>query len=177
MRLTPLPEDEWDENVISALSRMLPEERRNPEAAGNVLTTLVRHPALTKAFLTFNIHLLFKSTLTPRLRELAILRVAHRRNCAYEWDHHARMAIDAGLTENEVEAARGNAQLTDDFDLAVLRAVDELDEKSNLSDETWAALSEHLDERQRMDFVFTVGAYSMLAVAINTFGIEVDPGH
>ncbi|MET8654786.1 carboxymuconolactone decarboxylase family protein [Nocardia aurea] len=177
MRLGPLPEEEWDDEVISALSRMLPAERRNAEKAGNVLTTMARHPALTKAFLTFNVHLLFRSTLTERLRELAILRVAYRRNCAYEWDHHARMGIDAGLTETEVEAARGNAQITDDFDLAVLRAVDELDEKSNLSDETWAALSERFSERQIMDFVFTVGAYAMLASAINTFGIEVDTRH
>ncbi len=51
MPLTPLPEHQWDEAVDAALSRMLPAERRNPRAAGNALATMVRHPALTKAFL------------------------------------------------------------------------------------------------------------------------------
>ena len=39
---------------------------------------------------------------------------------------------------------------------------------------TWATLSEHLDEHQRMDLVFTIGCYGALAMAINTFGVEPD---
>ena len=56
----------------------------------------------------------------------------------------------------------------------ILRAVDELDERSTLSDETWAALGEELSDRQRMDLVFTVGAYAMLAMAFNTFGVQLE---
>ena len=41
-------------------------------------------------------------------------------------------------------------------------------------DETWAALGEYLSDRQRMDFVFTVGAYAMLAMAFNTFGVQLE---
>jgi hypothetical protein len=37
-------------------------------------------------------------------------------------------------------------------------------------------LSEHLDRRQLMDLVFTIGAYDLLAMAFNTFGLELDPG-
>ncbi|MFF7943326.1 carboxymuconolactone decarboxylase family protein [Nocardia gamkensis] len=174
MKVSPLPEDQWDDTVNAALSRMLPADRRNPTAAGNALATLVRHPALTKAFLGFNVHLLFGSTLEPRLRELAILRVAHQRGCEYEWHHHARMGAAAGLTEGDIAAARGEAAADDDFDRLLLRAVDELGEKSALSDETWAALGERLDERQRMDLVFTVGGYTTLAMAFNTFGVQVE---
>ena len=58
-----------------------------------------------------------------------------------------------------------------------MRAVDELDEKTNISDQTWAALGERLDEQQRMDLVFTIGNYIALAMALNTFGVEVESGH
>ena len=58
MRLPPLPAEEWDDDVRRALSVMLPEERLNPEGAGTALSTLARHPALTKAFLRFSNHLL-----------------------------------------------------------------------------------------------------------------------
>jgi 4-carboxymuconolactone decarboxylase len=173
VRVPPLPADQWDDAVDHALSGMLPAERRNPEATGNLLATLVRHPKLTRAFLRFNNHLLFSSTLPPRLRELAVLRVAHLHQCEYEWRHHLRMGRHAGLTDDVIDCVqRGEA--SDDLDRAVLHAVDELQDKSVVSDETWAVLSEHLDERQRMDLVFTIGCYGALAMAINTFGVEPD---
>jgi 4-carboxymuconolactone decarboxylase len=173
VRVPPLPADQWDDAVDQALSGMLPAERRNPAHTGNLLATLVRHPMLTRAFLRFNNHLLFSSTLSPRLRELAVLRVAHVHHCEYEWRHHVRMGREAGLTDDLIAGIqRGEA--TDDLDRAILHAVDELRDKSVVSDETWAVLSEHLDERQCMDLVFTIGCYGALAMAINTFGVEPD---
>ncbi|OBJ66667.1 carboxymuconolactone decarboxylase family protein [Mycobacterium asiaticum] len=177
MRLPPLPADRWDESVDQALAGMLPAERRNPRDASNVLATLVNHPVLTKAFLKFNVHLLFTSTLPPRVRELAILRVAHRRGCAYEWTHHVNLAKREGVTDAEVEAARQSRiaeTAFDEFERAILTGVDELDEQSQLSDQTWATLSTRFDDRQRMDYVFTVGSYIMLAMALNTFGVELE---
>src|SRR5690242_13029081 len=173
MRLSPLPAEEWDDAARNAVSVMLPEERRNPEDAGTLLSTLVRHPKLTSAYLKFSTYLLYGSTLPPRVRELVILRVAHRRDCAYEWTHHVEMSAKAGLSEADIAAAQ-TGQSTDAFDSALLRAVDELDEKSNISDQTWAALGDRLDERQRMDLVFTTGNYIALAMALNTFGVEVE---
>jgi alkylhydroperoxidase family enzyme len=173
VRVPPLPAEEWDDAVDHALSGLLPPERRNPEAAGNLLATLVRHPKLTRAFLRFNSHLLYSSTLSARLRELAVLRVAHVHGSEYEWNHHVRMGKEAGLTDEVIDGIqRGEA--SDGLDQAVLRAVDELQDKSVISDATWASLSEHLDERQRMDLVFTIGCYGALAMAINTFGVEPD---
>jgi 4-carboxymuconolactone decarboxylase len=173
VRLPPLPADQWDDAVDASLSAMVPADRRNPEGAGNLLATLVRHPALTKAFLRFNNHLLFSSTLSPRLRELAVLRVAHLTGCEYEWRHHVRMGRETGLTDEVIDGIqRGEA--SDELDRTVLRAVDELQDKATVSDATWAALSEHLDERQRMDLVFTIGCYGALAMAINTFGVTPD---
>src|SRR5262249_3139854 len=150
---------------------LLPRGRRNPRDAGNALATLVRHPDLAESFLAFNVHLLLRSTLPPRLRELAILRVAHRRECTYEWTHHVRLGAQAGLSEAEIEAA-GRGEAAGELERAVLRAVDELDVDTHLSDPTWATLRAHLDERQVMDLVFTIGGYTLLAMAFTTFGVE-----
>lgn len=167
MRLPPLPADQWDEATQQALSAM-----RGADT-NNALSTLAHHPALAKAFLRFNIHLLMSSTLPARIRELAILRVAHRRECAYEWSHHVSMAKDAGITDGQIDAVK-RGEAADEFDRTVLGAVDELDEKSQLSDATWQALGERLNDQQRMDFVFTVGCYALLAMAFNTFGIQLE---
>ncbi|RBM21970.1 carboxymuconolactone decarboxylase [Prauserella sp. PE36] len=171
MRLPPLPAEEWDDRTRAALAGLVPRKRQDPDGAGVALSTLVRHPDLAKAFLGFSTHLMARSTLPPRLRELAILRVARRRDCAYEWVHHAAFAAELGLTEAEIEAA-GHGKSTDEFESVVLGAVDELDENTTLSNETWSALGERLDERQRMDLVFTIGGYCLMAMAFNTFGIE-----
>ena len=167
MRLQPLPADQWDEATRQALSAM-----RGADT-NNALSTFAHHPALAKAFLRFNVHLLMSSTLPARIRELAILRVAHRRDCAYEWSHHVKMAKDEGITDDQIAAVK-RGEGSDAFDRAVITAVDELEEKSQLSDQTWAALGERLNDQQRMDFIFTVGCYALLAMAFNTFGVELE---
>lgn len=167
MRLQPLPADQWDEATRQALSAM-----RGADT-NNALSTFAHHPALAKAFLRFNVHLLMSSTLPARIRELAILRVAHRRGCAYEWSHHVRMAKDEGITDDQIAAVK-RGEAADPFDRVVISAVDELEEYSQLSDQTWAALGERLNDQQRMDFIFTVGCYALLAMAFNTFGVELE---
>jgi alkylhydroperoxidase family enzyme len=169
----PLPADQWDDAVDRALAVMIPKERRTPENASNILGTFVNHPDLTKEFLKFNVHLLFNSTLPPRLRELAILRVAHRTDSKYEWVQHVKMGLREGLTDDDIAGVqRGEA--ADAFDRTVLAAVDELLATYELSDATWSALGERFDKRQRMDFVFTIGCYVTVSMALKTFGVELE---
>jgi 4-carboxymuconolactone decarboxylase len=170
-RLRPLPADQWDDDVRRALSPLLAPERANPHDAGNVLATLARHPELAHAYLTFNAYLLRDSTLSARVREVALLRVVHRRECGYLWSHHVPIARRTGLSAAEIQAI-SDGEAADELDGLVLRAVDELDEQSTISDVTWTALSGHFDDRQRMDLVFTIGGYGLLAQAVNTLGIE-----
>jgi AhpD family alkylhydroperoxidase len=169
--LTPLPADEWDDHTSRALEGTVAPERRNPADAGNALATLVRHPELAGKFLPFNTYLMEGSSLPARERELAILRVAHRHGCRYEWVHHVAIGKQAGLTDADVEAAR-TGEASGAFDRAVLAAVDELHDGSRITPGTWHALGEHLDDRQRMDLLFTAGGYGVLATALNTFGVE-----
>ncbi|WP_370329460.1 carboxymuconolactone decarboxylase family protein [Mycolicibacterium hippocampi] len=170
MRVAPLPADQWDDAVDKAL-RMMPEELRNPANAGNAVSTFVNHPDLTRSYLSFSFYLLTRSTLPARLRELAVLRIAHLTGCAYEWSEHLVIGGNAGLSADDI-AALQRGEAADEFDRTVLSAVDELLEQTRIADRTWAALSEVFDTRQLMDFVFTVGGYHMLAMALNTFGVE-----
>src|SRR5579859_1092419 len=121
MRLSPLPAEEWDDAARHAVAVMLPEERRNPDDAGTLLATLVRHPKLTRAYLRFSSYLLYGSTLPPRIREQIILRVAHRRGCGYEWSHHVDIGRQEGLSEADIEAAQ-TGRSDNDFDTALMRA-------------------------------------------------------
>jgi hypothetical protein len=99
--------------------------------------------------------------------------VAYRTDSEYEWVQHVKMGLGVGLTHDDIAAVqRGDA--ADAFDRTVIAGVDELLEKYNLSDATWSALGERFDQRQRMDFVFTVGCYVTVSMALKTFGIELE---
>ncbi|WP_416980032.1 carboxymuconolactone decarboxylase family protein [Streptomyces sp. T028] len=163
-RLPPVPYEDWDAEALKPLTG----GRKVPPS--NALGLLVRHPRLAKAFLTFNTHLLLRNSLPPKTRELVILRVAWRRRCAYEWAHHVLMGRQTGVTEEELTEVRTGSPTL------VNRAVDELDATSTLSDPVYEELAGELDEHQLMDLVFTVGAYGALAMAFNTFGLELDEG-
>lgn len=168
-RITPVPYDDWDEGIVKALSALAP-GYPGKFPPSNALGLLARHPALARGFLGFERHLLFKSSLPERVREIAVLRVAWRRRCRYEWAQHVHSAKQSGMTDAEIDELRGEPTT------ALLRAVDELDTDSRLSDQTYAELTYELDDHQLLDLVFTVGAYGLLAMAFNTFEVELDPG-
>lgn len=183
-RIPPLAPRDWPEEMQAALAALRPESPRHPfpprdpsrPKGLNVLGTLAHHPQLARAFHTFNGHVLFGTTLTPRQRELLVLRVATVRECDYEWAQHTLLADDAGISPDEVDRVRAGAEAPgwNPLDAALLRTVDELLRDAEISDTTWAALADGLDEQQRMDVVFTVGAYDLLAMALKSFGVELD---
>ena len=183
-RLPPLPPGEWPTEMREALAALRPANARHPVPPPdpdrpkglNALGMLAHHPTLTAAFNAFNGHILFGSTITPRQRELLVLRVAARRDSAYEWAQHVVLAADAGLSPEEVERVRSDpgADGWCDLERALLAAVDELLDDARISDATWAVLAGELDDQQRMDVVFTVGAYDLIAMAFRTFDVELD---
>jgi alkylhydroperoxidase family enzyme len=183
-RIVPIPPRQWPPEMRAAMGAMRPAEPRHPfpvQGEGrpkglNALGTLAHHPALTTAFNTFNGYILFASTLTPRQRELLVLRVATLRASAYEWEQHSVLAGDVGLEPDEVaRIAQGpDAPGWSPLDRAMLSAVDDLIGAGEISDATWGSLAAEFDEQQIMDLVFTVGAYEILAMAFRSFGVELD---
>ena len=183
-RIPPLAPGAWPEAMKGALAALRPVNPRHPLPSRdpsrpkglNALGTLAQHPELTTAFHTFNGHVLFGSTITPRQRELLVLRVATLRRAEYEWTQHVVLAADAGISAVEVErVVEGpDAAGWDPFEAALVRAVDELLADAEVSDATRTTLAEQLDTQQLMDVVFTVGAYEIVAMAFKSFGVELD---
>jgi 4-carboxymuconolactone decarboxylase len=171
VRLTPLPAEEWDDRARAALSSLIPPDRLNPDGAGNVLATLVRHPELTGAYLPFNAYLLRGSTLSPRIREVALLRVVCRGNCEYLWSHHVPIAAQAGLSPEDISGVR-SGNCADRHDQLLIQAVDDLTADRTISQTIWEELGRVFTDQQRMDLVFTIGGYLLLAMAVNTFGVQ-----
>jgi 4-carboxymuconolactone decarboxylase len=172
-RLAPLADEEQDEHV-----RELLEEVRIPGAqAVNIFETLVRHPGLYRRWMPFAGKLL-GGKLPERDRELLILRTAWASRSAYEWGQHVRIAKAAGITDEEIErvVAAPAAPEWSSFDRTLLTAADELENDACISDRTWRALAERYDQKQLIEVPMLVGHYRMLAFALNSLGVQREPG-
>jgi AhpD family alkylhydroperoxidase len=161
--------------VTLAFSRLAGRAMRT-ERPPNLFTTLGRHGGLFWGWLMFAGRLMPGGKLPRRETELVILRVAHLRGCAYEFDHHVRLGRRAGVGVDDVArviegpAAEGWGER----ERAILTAVDELHERRDIGDEQWAELSRHLSPKLMIELTMLVGHYEMLATTIQTLRIETD---
>lgn len=160
--------------LLEALSTF----REDDVSVLNVFGTMARHPELLKRWLVFANHVLLKSSIPGRDRELAILRTGWKCNSPYEWGQHVVIARRESISDDEIAmiAEGPDAPGWSAHDAAILRATDELHDSATISDATWATLTEHYDEQQCMDLVFAIGQYHLVSFALNTFGVERDDG-
>ncbi len=172
-RVPALAESEWDEKAQQLLKPFV--ERGD---VLNIFRTIANHPDLGRRWMVFANHVLGKSTLPLRERELVILRIGYLCRSGYEWGQHVLISRRAGMTDEEIRSAQTGPDTPglSELDRLLLQATDELHGDAHISDETWAGLEKHLDRQQMMDLVFTVGQYNLVSMALNSFGVQADEG-
>jgi alkylhydroperoxidase family enzyme len=168
-----LEPDQWDEAAREVMKPFV-----EKGTAHNIFKTLTHYPALMRRWLVFANHVLFKSSLPVYERELIILRIGYLCKAEYEWAQHVDIARRAGMTDDQIRAAKTGPETPglSELERLVLQATDELHEDSHISDATWTGLAAHLDMKQLMDVVFTVGQYNIVSMVANTLGIQIDEG-
>ena len=144
----------------------------------NIFGTLGHHPDMLRRWLVFATHVLSKSTLPARDRELLILRTGWNCRSRYEFGQHVVIARDCGISDAEIDRVTvgPHAAGLDELDRLLLTAADELHTRSALSDATWAALGEHYSTEQVLDLIATVGNYHLVAMFLNSARVELDDG-
>ena len=172
-RVEPLAADQLD-----AETRELLERSKMHGRILNVFSTLAHHPKLLKRWMVFAGHVMSKSSLPPREREILILRIGWLCRAEYEWGQHVLIGREAGLTDEEIQRIKAGPDVAgwSPFDAALLRAVDELREQALISDATWQTLAERYSTKQLLDLIFAVGQYNLVSMALNTLGVQLDDG-
>jgi alkylhydroperoxidase family enzyme len=172
-RLAPLAEEELDAQGRELLGGAAVEGA----PAANIFRTLVRHPGLFRRWLPFGGKLL-AGKLPAHDREILILRTAWRCRCDYEWGQHVLIARSAGLTDETITQVSGDDEPDglDPFDKALVQAADELHDDACLTDGTWSELAARYDQRQLIEVPMVVGHYHLLAFALNSLGVPLEPG-
>lgn len=139
-----------------------------------VLRTFAHHPQLANAFSPLNIHLLSHNTLPVKLRQIAIMRTAWITKAVYMWSSHLQTSVRCGLSPEmygPIQRGADDPYFTE-FERVVIRATEDLVRDHKVSDANWQALSAEWDEKQLLDFLFTVGCYAMVAGVMRSTGAE-----
>ena len=141
----------------------------------NLFLTLGRHRRLFRGWLRFAGAMMPRGTLPRRDTELAILRVAHLRSCAYEFEHHLRLGRKAGLTEEELVSVTRPLADGDwsERQRALLGAVEQLVAQRDLDDESYRGGFSRADIEEMVEAGYGIGGPAGSGVADPAAAVEV----
>jgi alkylhydroperoxidase family enzyme len=143
----------------------------------NIFRMLTRLPDSFRPFLRLGGSLLADPRVDPRTREIAILRVAHVTQAAYEWAQHVQLGRTVGVSDAEIEAIRSDdpASLLGPEEALVCRVADEISRDVRLSEEALELLLEHHDVDQACSLILCVSYYNMVSRFLESTRVEVEP--
>jgi len=132
---------------------------------------LLRSPAVGAAQQELGAAIRYRTGLTDRMRELAILLVAARWNSAFERESHEAIARAIGFSETELAGIRAQsiASFSGDEQKVARVVVELLD--GDLEDELWDAASAALGIDGVFELTALVGYYSTLALQLRAFRV------
>jgi 4-carboxymuconolactone decarboxylase len=115
----------------------------------------------------------YRSSLTDRCRELAILTVAAKWDSAYERYAHEGIARMIGIADADIAAiAAGKPWESEDpVEQCVVRTARALSNDSDLDDELYADAVGVLGEKRLFDLVTLVGYYVFVALQLRVFRV------
>jgi 4-carboxymuconolactone decarboxylase len=176
-RIPPLPREEWNDAARDVFGYWEGPDARENGSRSNTMMVLANHPKLALASLDMGRYMLVGSSLTKRQKELVVLRVAWRYKSAYQWAHHVHSARQIGMSDAEFEALESpdSSSVWNEQDQALISAIDQLCDSGRIDDGTWAILAAAMDKKQIMDFLYSVGFFTMNAWAFGAMGVQLEP--
>jgi alkylhydroperoxidase family enzyme len=142
----------------------------------NIFRVLAHSPRLLRAWLRMATLLLTGLDLSPRLRELAILRVFQNSGGEYGFAHHVRYGREVGLTLDEIASLQDfeDSERFSDLDRRVIRYADAASNLTADAPELGRELKRSLSERELVELTFCIGHWNMLARILQPLEVEAD---
>ena len=174
-RLPALPQ-----TVDPIIEQRFAEQRQRGAEPLNLHLVQAHAPKLAKSRGDFAWTLRNDTRLGRRLLELTILRTARLIDCAYELDHHVPLGLQAGLTAAQIEATadwRSHASLFTERELALLAFVDQLCDRGNVDDATYAAAAAQFSPQEIVEICYCATSYYANGMFVRAMRIEIDAAH
>jgi 4-carboxymuconolactone decarboxylase len=174
-RLPPIPVD-----------KMTPEQKRAAEEfesgrghpVRGPFAVMLRSPEVMLRAKAMGDYLRFRNVLPKRVSEMVILVTAREWAQDYEWFHHYKFAMEAGLAREIADAiADGRRpERMDDPEAAAYDFAIELHRRRSVSDATYARALGHFGEQGIIDLIGLNGYYSFNAMMMNVARTPLDKG-
>ena len=174
-RFKPLSYDQMTPAQKTMIDHLLSGPRAGANGPFNVL---LRSPEMGDLAQQFGEATRFRSSVPPKLNELAIIITARYWTSQYEWQAHHRAALQAGLSPAIADAiAQGSrpAGMQKDEE-AVYTFCSELLNTKQVSDATFNAAKDAVGERGVVDLIGVMGWYNMVSMLLNTDRYPVPDG-
>lgn len=138
----------------------------------------LRNPELADRIQQVGEYLRFHANLPDRLRELAILATARFFTAQFEWFAHRPIAEKSGLSPAIIEAIarREVPRFTDPDEELVYAVATTLHRVHELDDALYDRALARLGEARLVELVAVVGYYSLVALSLNAFRVDVPDG-
>lgn len=139
---------------------------------------LLNSPAVVQGWEAMLTAIRLNTSLSPRVRELIILRVATLNNASYEFDAHVPHALAAGMPQAVVDQLRGGPQADTVAGLEageadVLALTDAMTRDIEVPDALFAPLRSRYNDQELVELAATVAAYNM----VSRFLVALRVGH
>ncbi|HLW71831.1 MAG TPA: carboxymuconolactone decarboxylase family protein [Candidatus Binataceae bacterium] len=140
--------------------------------------TVANAPKLLRRFVALADECRNGTALDPKLRELALMTVGRLTGAEYEFVHHWNISLRAGVRREQLEqlADYAASPVFDANERAVMRYAEEATRNVRVSELTFDALRDFLDNRRIMELVMNVALYNAVARVIVPCAIELEAG-
>lgn len=122
-------------------------------------------------------YLRWDSAIAPKYRELSLLIAAQFFDAQYSWNAHAEAAIKEGIRPETLKAIaeRRPPTFNDEEERIFFSFAMELLENHFVRQETFDAARKVFGTQGLVDIVGALGNFSMLAMLLNTFEVDLQP--
>lgn len=141
----------------------------------NIIRMFANAPAALKPMTELGAAILLQAELDPRLREIAILAVAHASGSTYERLQHENICRAIGMTEDDIRAAAdGEPDRLDDEARLVWAFGDQIARHVRADPSLTAQVLDRFGQRQTTELVIACAYYAAVARVIETCGVELE---
>ena len=139
---------------------------------------LLHNPGLASASEKLGGYARFGSQIEPRLLEFAAAVLARLWGAHVEWAAHSRLALEAGLDPDILDALKDGTRpdFVNDDEAAIYDFLTMLLKTSKVDDATYAACLAALGERGLIDLMAIITHYTVINMTLNTFRVPVPDG-
>ena len=172
-RMLPIQPDKWTAEQQQAAEEF---QAGRGHAVSGPFAVMLRSPEVMLRAKAMGDYLRFRNVLPKRVSEMVILVTARQWTQQFEWSHHYKYAMEAGLPEDTADAiadGRRPERMAEDEAAAYDFSI-ELHTTRRVSDATYARALSHFGENGIIDLIGLNGYYTFNAMMMNVARTPVD---